>query len=77
MSKIDENRLKADLKAGQLARAYFLYGKEDYLVRFFANKITELAAPEDARDMNFVKYTDAESRRTVRSAGEYAVFLGV
>ena len=59
MSKIDENRLKADLKAGQLARAYFLYGKEDYLVRFFANKITELAAPEDARDMNFVKYTES------------------
>ena len=58
MGKIDENRLKADLKAGQLARAYFLYGKEDYLVRFFADKITELAVPEDARDMNFVRYTE-------------------
>lgn len=58
MGKIDENRLKADLKAGQLARAYFLYGKEDYLVRFFADKITELAVPEEARDMNFVRYTE-------------------
>lgn len=58
MGKIDENRLKADLKAGQLARAYFLYGKEDYLVRFFADKITELAVPGDARDMNFVRYTE-------------------
>lgn len=58
MGKIDENRLKADLKAGQLARAYFLYGKEDYLVRFFADKITELAVPEDARDMNFARYTE-------------------
>jgi len=58
MGKIDENRLKADLKAGQLARAYFLYGSEDYLVRFFADKIAGLAVPDDARDMNFVKYTE-------------------
>lgn len=58
MGKIDENRLKADLKAGQLSRVYFLYGKEDYLVRFFANKIVGLAVPEDARDMNFTRYTE-------------------
>ena len=58
MAVINENRLKADLKAGRLARVYFLYGKEDYLIRFFANKIAEIAVPEDARDMNFVKYTE-------------------
>lgn len=58
MAMINENRLKADLKAGRLARVYFLYGKEDYLIRFFANKITELAVPPEARDMNFVRYTE-------------------
>lgn len=59
MAVINENRLKADLKAGRLARVYFLYGKEDYLIRFFANKIIELAVPPEARDMNFVRYTEA------------------
>lgn len=59
MGNINENRLKTDLKSGRLERAYFLYGSEDYLVRFFADKITELAVPEDARDMNFVRYTEA------------------
>lgn len=58
MGKIDENRLKADLKAGQLARAYFLYGDEDYLTRFFTEKITALAVPEDARDMNLARYAE-------------------
>lgn len=59
MGKINETRLKADLKAGKLARVYFLYGKEDYLVRFFANKIAELAVPPEARDMNLVRYSGA------------------
>lgn len=59
MGKLDENRLKADLKAGRLARVYFLYGSEDYLVRFFADKITRLAVPDDAREMNYMSYADA------------------
>lgn len=58
MGKINETRLKADLKAGRLERAYFLYGSEDFLIRFFADKIVSLAMPEDARDMNLVKYTE-------------------
>lgn len=58
MGKIDENRLKADVKSGKLARAYFLYGSEDYLVRFFAQKITEVAVPEEGRDMNLVCYAE-------------------
>lgn len=59
MGKIDENRLKADLKSGRLARVYFLYGSEDYLVRFFAEKITTLAVSDDAREMNYMSYADA------------------
>ncbi|MCM1165792.1 MAG: DNA polymerase III subunit delta [Ruminococcus sp.] len=59
MPKINENRLKADLQSEKLARAYFLYGEESYLVRFFAEKIAALAVPEEARDMNLVKYSEA------------------
>lgn len=58
MGKIDENRLKADIKAGKLARAYFLYGSEDYLVHFFAEKMAAAAVPEESRDMNIVRYTE-------------------
>ncbi len=52
-----EARLKAELKAGNLARVYFLYGEEDFLVKTYMEKITALAVPEDAREMNVVKFS--------------------
>ncbi len=75
MGKIDENRLKADLKAGQLARVYFLYGSEDYLVRFFADKITTLAVPDDAREMNYMSYADAPKAGELSDQLENLPFL--
>lgn len=59
MGKITETQLKNDLKAGKLARVYFLYGEEDFLVRTYADKIIAAAVPESAADMNFVKYSAA------------------
>ncbi len=58
--KLTEQRLGADIKAGRLARVYLLYGEEDFLIRMYADKLTELCVPSDpgdVRDMNFVRYS--------------------
>ena len=55
--KLSEYQLNADLKAGKLARIYVLYGEEDFLIRTYTDRIINLAVPQDAREMNFVKYS--------------------
>jgi len=52
-----ESRLKAELKEGRLSRVYFLYGEEDFLVKTYVDRITALAVPEEAREMNVVKFS--------------------
>ena len=52
-----EEQLGADIKAGLLARVYMLYGEEDYLIRMRTDKLLSLAVPEEAREMNFRKYS--------------------
>ncbi len=52
-----EARLKAALKEGKLSRVYFLYGEEDFLVKTYVDKITALAVPEDAREMNVIRFS--------------------
>ncbi|MGN1422482.1 MAG: DNA polymerase III subunit delta [Oscillospiraceae bacterium] len=61
MAVIEEPRLRADLKAGKLARVYFLWGEEDFLIRMYSKRIIEAAVPAEAQDMNFVKYSDPPS----------------
>lgn len=55
--KISEQTLGADVKAGKLARVYFLYGEEDFLIRMYTNKILALAVREDEREMNYRRYS--------------------
>ena len=58
--RLTEQRLGADIEAGRLARVYLLYGEEDFLIRMYTDKLTELCVPSelgDARDMNFVRYS--------------------
>ncbi len=61
MAKIEEARLKADLKAGQLARVYFLFGEEHFLTHTYENKIISTALGEDLSDLNFVRFNEAPS----------------
>lgn len=56
MAKIDEPRLKAELKAGKLSRVYFLFGEEDFLIKMYTDKIIAAALGDEPSDMNFVKY---------------------
>lgn len=58
--RLTEQRLGADIEAGKLARVYLLYGEEDFLIRMYTDKLTELCVPSDlgdVRDMNFVRYS--------------------
>ena len=59
MGKLTEAQLKNELKTGALSRVYFLYGEEDFLVRTYADRIIDAAVPEEMRDMNFIKFSDA------------------
>ncbi len=59
MARIEEPRLKADLKAGQLARVYFLYGEEHFLVKTYESKIVETALGKEPSDMNLVRFGEA------------------
>ena len=55
--KITEQNLGADIKSGKLARVYLLYGEEDFLIRMYTDKLIKLSVPEEAREMNFIKYS--------------------
>lgn len=57
MPKIEEPRLKADLKAGKLSNVYFLFGEEDYLVKLYTEKIVDAAIGDGDREMNFTKFS--------------------
>lgn len=57
MARIDEPRLKADLKAGLLQRVYFLFGEERFLVSMYTNKIIDAALGKERSEMNFMKYS--------------------
>ncbi len=57
MARIDEPRLKAELKAGKPSRVYFLFGEEKYLVKMYADKVISLALGGGADEMNFMKFT--------------------
>lgn len=55
MARIEEPRLKAALKAGQLSRVYFLFGEESYLTRLYTDRIADAAIGQGERDMNLIK----------------------
>ena len=57
MARIDEPRLKAELKAGKPSRVYFLFGEEKYLVKMYADKIISSTVGGGTDEMNFMKFT--------------------
>lgn len=58
MGKITESALRTALNQGRLARAYFLYGEEDFLTQTYTDKIIYTAVPPDGQDMNLVVYRE-------------------
>lgn len=55
--RLAEQRLGADIKAGNLARLYLLYGEEDFLIRMYTEKLIALAVPPEDRELNFRRYS--------------------
>lgn len=54
--KLDEARLKQQIKAGGLSRLYMFYGRETFLVETYTKKIISACLSEDERDFNFVRF---------------------
>ena len=75
MAKIEEARLKADLKAGQLARVYFLFGEEHFLTKTYENKIIETALGKEPSDLNFVRWNEAPSSDTLSDFADSMPFF--
>ncbi len=61
MPKIEEARLKSDLKAGRLACVYFLFGEEHFLTKTYENKIIEAALGKEPSDLNYVRWNEPPS----------------
>ncbi len=75
MAKIEEPRLKADLKAGQLSRVYFLFGEEHFLTKTYENKIIEAALGKEPSDLNFVRFNEAPPSDTLSDFADSMPFF--
>jgi len=75
VAKIEEARLKADLKAGQLARVYFLFGEEHFLTKTYENKIIEAALGKEPSDLNFVRFGEAPPSDTLSDFADSMPFF--
>ena len=69
MPDITEAELKKQIKSGAFARVYLLYGTENYLTRFYAEKIAEKAVTE-LPDLNLHQFDAAARAEEIVSACE-------
>ncbi len=75
MARIEEARLKADLKAGALSRVYFLYGEEHFLTKTYENKIVETALGKEPSDLNLVRFNEAPPSDTLSDFADSMPFF--
>lgn len=52
---VKEEQLSADIRAGRIARVYYFYGKEPFLVKTYCERVIKKAVGEDAYDFNLIK----------------------
>ncbi len=52
---VKEEQLSADVRAGRIARVYYLYGKEPFLVKTYFERIIKKAAGADPLDFNLIR----------------------
>lgn len=55
MAQFNEESLKKQIKSGEFARLYIIYGNEGYLKQFYANAICSKAVSKDFEDFNLKK----------------------
>lgn len=56
MASINENELKQQIKTGDLAGVYFIYGEETYLKEFYVKKMKSKIVDSAFEDFNFHQY---------------------
>lgn len=54
-------KLTAQLKSGALEKVYLLFGSEDYLIHFYANRLADKSVLEEDRFMNLCVLEGAEA----------------
>ncbi len=54
--KVNEDKLAAAIKAGDLSRVYFIYGKEPFLINMYVDRIIEKAVGTEANDFNLRRF---------------------
>ncbi len=55
MAQFNEDALKKQIKSGEFARVYFIYGNEGYLKQHYASTICSKAVAKDFEDFNLKK----------------------
>jgi DNA polymerase-3 subunit delta len=50
--RLTEEKLSSSIRAGNLERVYFIYGKEPFLISMYADRIIKKTVGEDALDFN-------------------------
>lgn len=51
---LTEEKLNSDIRGGRIARVYFLYGKEPFLVKTYTDKLIKKTVGAEPMDFNFV-----------------------
>lgn len=51
---LTEEKLNGDIRGGRISRVYYLYGKEPFLVKTYADKIIKKTVGTDPLDFNFI-----------------------
>lgn len=70
-----ENTLKAELKAGNVRRVYYIYGEEMFLTRMYADRIADTAGCPKDDSMNFLKLRGAPDPNSLSDFTESLPFF--
>lgn len=57
MARINEEKLKQDLKLGVIKNFYFIFGEEKYMIEYYTNKVISSVLKENINDFNFKSFS--------------------
>lgn len=57
MAKINEEKLKQELKTGIIKNFYFIFGEEKYMVEYYTNKVISSTLKDNINDFNFSSFS--------------------
>ena len=60
MASTNEQKLKEDLKQSNFLNCYLFYGKEQFLIKKYVKKMTDMLVPPKARSFNYSRFFQDE-----------------